>query len=144
MCKTVPGCGIAIAAPRFWSSPVCLLHCSPKSLPEHLPRFSLLLKAHGWEGGDPVTFCVELLFASKRGRILFALCVLIYTNIPLQVVFFCFYKWNCRDILALLRGKYFLFLNAVYCLCKTLRKVQMPLGSPRRSLVRAFYLRCGA
>lgn len=45
--------------------------------------------------------------------------------------------WKCRDIFAFPKGKYFLFLNAAYCLCKKLQKFQMLLASPLRSLVRA-------
>lgn len=111
--------------------------------PEHLPKLSLL-QAHGWKEEILGHFASKLLFASKRGRILFALYMLIYTNRPTAGRFFSyFYKWNYRDILALLRDKYFLFLNAVYCLYKKLGKIQMPLESPRRSPVRAFYLCCG-
>lgn len=56
----------------------------------------------------------------------------------MRVVFFCFYKYNCRDIFALPKGKYFLFLNVACCLCKKLRKVQIFLASPMKSLVRAY------
>lgn len=38
---------------------------------------------------------------------------------------------KCRDIFAFPKGKYFLFLNAAYCLCKKLQKFQILLASPQ-------------